>query len=248
MAMVVLGGVGLAMAEDPPRPQSVEAAAEAEALDPVVEKAMADLERRSAEVRDLAARFEEQKYTALLKKPMISHGSLRIVGDVARWESQSPREVISLRTKDELRVYYPQQKTVEIFQLGREMPMPDVSPLPAPAELRRHFRIETRVAKDLDPACTDDTCLALRLVPREAALREHMEFVDVVVDPATGLLRRAEVRDADGDRTVLLFTDIRTNTGLDARELELQLPADTREVRPLEAKGRDTESKEGHTP
>lgn len=243
-----LGAEFMARAEDPPGGAALPTAASPAPEDPAVTRAMEELARRSEQVHDLTARFEEQKYTALLRKPMVSRGRLRIVGDVARWETESPHEVITRRDRGELRIYYPQQKTVEVFPLGRHSAMPDISPLPAPAELREHFRMEPIPVDGSGAGCSDEACLALRLHPRTAVLAEHIRTIDVVVDRSTGLLRRAEVKDPDGDRTVLVFSEVRVNTGLKAEDLDLDLPAGTKEVRPLPGSSPSAGAAEAHKP
>jgi outer membrane lipoprotein-sorting protein len=203
----------------------------AEAGDPEVERALAALERRCAEVHDLTARFEEQKYTSLLKEPLVSRGTVRMAGGRVRWDAETPRRVVTLIDRREVRIYYRERKTVEVYEVGAHMPVPNVSPLPRPAELREHFRIEPASSEDTEHGCAAETCLALRLTPRDAALSERITAIDVWVDRASALLRRAELVDPDGDRTVWVFTDVRVNTGLTERDLALDVPPGTRESR-----------------
>ena len=53
----------------------------------------------------------------------------------------------------------------------------------------------------------------------------------------TGIIRSATNIDADGDRTLLTFTHVRTSTGVSDADLELKLPAGTKMVKPLEGLG-----------
>ena len=75
--------------------------------------------------------------------------------------------------------------------------------------------------------------LAFRLRPKEDSLRDYVERVDVLVDVQTACVVQAEMTDADGDRTVLLFRDVKTNTGLNETDVELVVPDGTRTTRML---------------
>jgi len=196
-------------------------------LDPAMLGVMEELGRRADDVRDLTARYEERKHTALLKKPLVTRGRVRIVGTRARWDADSPRKTVTLLDPSEVRIYYPERSTVEVYPIGAHLQFPTVSPLPRWAELREHFRIEARSAMEMESKVEPSGYLFLSLTPLRPALREYVETVDVAIDRSSGLLHRADITDPDGDRTIMIFSDARTNTGLASDDLSLDLPAGT---------------------
>jgi outer membrane lipoprotein-sorting protein len=74
------------------------------------------------------------------------------------------------------------------------------------------------------------------LTPTDESLAQHVDEVRVTLDVPSACVTRVEMLDADGDRTVIRFTDVRTNTGIRDGELDLNVPAGTKVSRPLEGK------------
>jgi outer membrane lipoprotein-sorting protein len=225
VAGTFLGAVGLAVVASARQPQ---------ALDRETESAVRELAGRADEVGDLSARYEERKHTALLKKPLVTRGRVRIVGHRARWDAEAPHRTVTLLDQSEVRIYYPERSMVEVYPIAAHLQFPTVSPLPRWKELAEHFRVEPRSAQEGDPQGAAEHLL-LRLTPVQPALRDYVATVDVAIDRSSGLLRQAEITDPDGDRTVMLFSDVQTNTGLAPHDLDLDLPAGTQVVRPLSA-------------
>ena len=64
-----------------------------------------------------------------------------------------------------------------------------------------------------------------RARPRPGPLKDHIERVRALLDPEAPAIVALEMADADGDRTVLRFSAVRTNTGLVASDVTLDLPA-----------------------
>lgn len=208
----------------------------AEAVDPAVKQALADLDRKAAGVRDVTAGFKEYKYTPLLRRPLVTEGVLRIRGGTSRWDAQKPRPIVTLIGGDEVRMYYPERATVEVYEIGASLRFMAVSPLPRPATLQEHFRLVPLPLDPIDGPWNERTHLGIRLTPTSSALREYIETVDVVIERESSYVVRAELRDADGDRTVLIFSDIRVNTGLTDGDMQLALAPGTKVVRPLAGK------------
>jgi outer membrane lipoprotein-sorting protein len=194
-----------------------------------------DIDRRAAQVVDLSGRFRQEKHTALLKKPLVSSGRIRTRGAIVRWDTEAPETAVLYSDGKEIRMYYPRQAVVEVYPTDRRLADLAASPLPRLASLRQHFTIEPLPPDQRPEAERDDAnLLALRLVPSDDFLGQHVDEVRVVLDVAAAGVVRVEVYDSDGDRTVIRFSDIRTNTGIATDELDLALPAGTRVSRPME--------------
>ena len=209
------------------------------AADPKLEALLKDVDRRAAATADLSGRFAQEKHTALLRKPLVSSGRIRMKGNVVRWDTEEPEPAVLHSDGREFRLFYPKQSVVEIYPIDRRLSDLAASPLPRLDALRQHFRIEELPAERVPKEERGDANrLSLRLVPTNDYLAEHVDEVRVTLDVAAAYVVRVEMDDADGDRTVIRFGDVMTNTGTKDTELNLVLPAGTKVSRPFDgAKG-----------
>lgn len=206
----------------------------AHAEDEALQKRLDAINQRSDGVRDLTADFTEEKFTVLLKKPMVSKGRVRAIGSRTRWDTSSPHPSTMFTNETEVAIYFPDRKAVEIYPIDRRLQPLVVSPIPRLATLRRHFDMEELPAKG-DDASTDHHML-LKLIPKSETIAEHVEDVRVRIDTRLGLADRVEVTGSDGDRTVITFTNLRTNIGLSEDDVAQAYPAGTKRTYPLESK------------
>jgi outer membrane lipoprotein-sorting protein len=204
------------------------------ATDPALWKRMVEIDARGAEVRDLTADFEQRKFTALLRKPLVSSGAIRVRGSAMRWDTQLPEPTVLAIDEKEVRLYYPRQKTLEVYAIDQRFSSLAASPLPRLEVLRRFFSFERIAVKSFESGLDETSGLALRLTPINQALGEHIEAVRVLLEVKTGLIQQAETIDVDGDRTLLVFSRPRTNTGLEEKDVRLEIPAGVKVSRPLQ--------------
>lgn len=199
-----------------------------------------DIDARAGRAADLAGRFRQEKFTALLKKPLVSTGRIRMKASVVRWDTQAPEPGVLYSDGREIRMYYPNQSTVEIYPIDGRISDLAASPLPRLALLREHFKIEPLPDKHVSEGERDERKFVnLKLTPTDAFLSEHVDEVRVSLEIAAACVVRVEVFDADGDHTLIRFTDLKTNTGIREGDLALVLPAGTKVSRPLEGSGGD---------
>lgn len=226
-----------------PRHRSASGAATApSAPDEQLLRRLGEIDARAAHVIDLAGHFEQQKFTALLKRPLISSGRVRAAGSTARWDTDFPDRSVLYIDGKELRLYYPSQQAEEIYPIDQRMGDMLSSPLPRLATVRQHFSISSAQDEDLadlrsampGPRRTEAQILAIRLTPIEPELSKHIQEAIVVIDPVTALAIAVETIDADDDRTVITFSDMKLNTGIMASDLDLIVPSGTRVSHPLE--------------
>lgn len=204
-------------------------------VDPTLWKQMVAINAKGETVQDLKATFEQKKFTPLLKKPLVSTGEVRVRGATMRWDTQAPAATVMLINEKEVHLYYPQQKVVEIYKIDQQLSSLAASPLPRLDVLAKHFTFEKIAGKLMRVEGDPPNTLALRLVPTDPSLKENVDEVRVLIDEDEGYILRFEMTDADGDRTVIAFSGIQTNTKLPQSEMELALPSDVRISRPLEA-------------
>ena len=219
--------IGPTLAADAPRP-----------IDAALQHRLDDIDRRAGGVQDLSARFEQQKFTALLKKPLVSAGRVRMKGGSVRWDTESPEPAVLHSDGREIRMYYPRQRVVEVYPIDRRLTDLAASPLPRLTALREHFTIEPADLRDVDPVeaagIKTGSRIALRLTPTDDYLKEHVDHVFVLLDADAACVRQVEVHDADGDRTFIRFSDVKLNAGLKDADIALSVPAGTKVSRPLE--------------
>ena len=203
-------------------------------IDPQLWSRMLEINQRSIAIEDLVARFRQEKHTSLLKRPLVSTGTVRVRGEVMRWDIEAPEPTVMLVTDREVQLYYPQQKVVESYTIDQQLASLASSPLPRLSVLREHFAFKPIEASQMDPPSDVDDLLAIELTPLKEAIAEHITRVRVLLDASAGYILRVEMTDADEDRTVIIFSDVKANTGLGPEALELKLPRDVTVTRPLE--------------
>ena len=201
--------------------------------DPELWREMTAVNELGADITRLTADFEQRKFTALLRKPIVSTG--RIVARDERVLSVTERPEPSRVLVDaaEIKIYYPGHRVMEVYPIDKDLGALASSPLPKLDVLKRFFTFDRMAAKDLDPSADDASHLAVRLTPSDATLAEHVEEVRVLLDRKTGLVNRVETLDPDGDRNVITFANVRTGDDV-TEEPTLEVPPGTKVSRPLE--------------
>ncbi len=196
-----------------------------------------ELDGKVGAIRDVTASFVERKFTALLKKPLVSRGVVRVKGPMALWDTRSPHRSIVSLDKERIRIFYPERKAVEVYDLSNgagDRSWLNCLPIPRLSQLGQSFTIDRLPDDAVEERPFDERRhVGLRLVPTDRALGRYIERVHVIVDRQSACALRAEMFDADGDRTVIEFDDVKVNTGLEARDVELVVPAGVAESHPL---------------
>jgi outer membrane lipoprotein-sorting protein len=203
--------------------------------EPALKKQLEAIDARAAKIKDFTSDFRQEKFTALLKKPLVSTGTVRVAGPVIRWDTKQPEAAVLHSDGKEVRMFYPEQKLLEIYWIDQRLGELASSPLPRLKTLRQHFTIERGDGKGFS-APKNREVLPLRLVPSEESLREHVQAVNVLLDVRAAHILELEIIDADGDRTHVSFSAVRLDTGLKPDDLDLDVPEDTTVSRPLDLK------------
>ncbi len=206
--------------------------ATAPAVDPQLMARLTEIDARAATISTLAADFEQRKFTALMRKPLVSNGQIRVKGATLRWDTDRPEKTVLLITDADVRLYYPAQASVEIYTIDQRMAQLASSPLPRLTILKERFSFTEIPAAAMDKAADAAKFLALKLTPIQDELRQHVREVRVLLDIHSGYIVQGEFTDADGDRAVIRFTNVRTN--VEIGDLQLKPPPGTKITRPLE--------------
>jgi len=201
------------------------------------------IDAKAAGIKDVRADFEQHKHTPLLKKPLISSGRILIKGKTMRWDTLKPRYSVMWVGAKDIRLYYPEDKVVEIYDLSQEMRHMTASPVPRLEGMVRHFEIQVpQKSKGGEIDFAKLEVLELILIPRDASLKKHIAQTQVLIDVKTAFCRQMRFVDVDGDRTILYFRNIKFNSGLKDADLELKVPGGTRISRPLKPVKAPTET------
>ena len=203
-------------------------ATSAPALDPAFLKRLEAVDAKTAAIRDLSASFEQKKFSPLLKRPLTSVGTIHAVGDAMLWKTDKPAPTRLRIDGRSLQLLDLTQKTLENYPLQGKLASMAASPLPRLATLREKFDL----AVDPDAKAGE---LAVRLTPRDPELAKYVDYVRVQLNEALGVVERFELVDPDGERTEITFTQPKLNSGLTAKDLELDPPAGTKTMRPMDA-------------
>lgn len=210
--------------------------------DPALEAKLADIDTRAGKIQDYTARFEQQKYTALLRKPLVSSGVVKVLGPVVRWDTEKPDPAVLHADGAEVKLYYPKQKLVEVYPIDKRMTDLAASPLPRLATLRQHFSFEpmqpAAMKADAGALADGDDRVAVRLRPTGDFLKQHLSEVRVLLDVKSAFMLCVVTVDKEGDRTVIRFSDARLNSGLKPADVAFTPPADARVSRPLDLGGK----------
>ncbi len=197
---------------------------------------MKQIDAKVGQISDLTASFQQKKFTPLLKKPLVSAGSVLAKGSAMLWDTRTPEPTVMRVDAKEVTIYYPKQKTAEVYPLAGQLSAVAASPLPRLAVLLEHFKFTAANPADLGQR-EDDGVLAFRLAPIDPGIREHVDHVLVAIDANRAFIKTFEMTDSDGERTLIEFSDVKINSGVDDHRLDLRLPAGVKTVRPLENLG-----------
>ena len=192
-------------------------------------------------IKDLSATFAQRRYSPLLKKPIETRGTLKSVQGLTRWDTDKPRPSTMMVKADRLEVYDPEQKTLEVYPIEKRLGQLLANPQPGVDAWRKHFTLE-RVKPDALSKAMREQCqvdddsegrLLIRLTPRDADVAELIDHLLVVLDTETGLTRGMAWSNGEDERTEILFSKVKQNSGLKRAALRLEVPESTRVVYPL---------------
>ena len=175
-------------------------------------------------IRSLSASFTERKHLSLLARPVHSQGTFLYArpGRI-KWEYAEPEPRTFLITESHFLAYYPLQKRAEEVPLGR-------------LTGRRVFRVFGigQSAEDLgkffdialaDPGDQKGTHL-LVLTPKRRRVKDRLQQVRFWVESTSYLPRQLEYVEADGDSTLLVFSNIRVNPDIAEGRFAVEIPKD----------------------
>ncbi len=189
-----------------------------------------------AGLKTLAIRFQQEKRLRILRKPLLSSGTIRL--DLAssrlRCTVLDPDGKIDselLAEKTAVHLFYPGLKKVEIYDLGAGAAPPVAFPgLGGDIEaLRRDYEVALHREKGADrlvltPKSPGAPMRRMELVLKEFAVKEMVQV------------------DKSGDSVRLIIEEFRKNPPLAPGDFDLAIPPGTEETRPLGKKSAEKKS------
>jgi outer membrane lipoprotein-sorting protein len=221
-----------AKAQTTSQPASPPATQSSEAFD----QQLSIIDQRAGKIQDLVADFVQEKRSPLLRKPLISRGTVKAKGAAALWETTEPEPTVMTIDPQQLRLYYPKQKTLEEYPMRGQLGMMAASPLPRLEAIRQNFNLAPDDGTGLPPVEDAVRLVPVRLTPKDPQLAKYVDHVRVLLDPQRGLVLMFEMVDPDGEQTVIRFSNIRTDTGISDDAMKLNPAPGTKVVRPMEGR------------
>jgi outer membrane lipoprotein-sorting protein len=197
------------------------------------EQKLHEINARSVRIKDLTADFVQEKQSQLLRNPMVSRGTVTAKGDISRWETTAPEPTRMTCDPHLLRIYYPDRQVVEEYPVASRLGMLAASPLPSLDVIQQNFALSPDAGDGLILPAEPSNFLAARMDPANDDIRKYIDHARVLLDPDRGLVLALEMVDPDGERTVIRFSNIKTDVGLKDDAVRLDLPANVKVVHPL---------------
>ena len=178
------------------------------------------LQQKYDGVKDFSTDFAHVYRGGLLKKQLVEKGRLLIKRPgKMRWEYTEPEEKLFVSDGVKLYSYIPQDKQVIVSSV----PPDDAAPAPAlflagKGNLMRDFA----VSFDETATAVPTGARALKLVPK--APQPDYDWLVLLVDPSTLLLRGLVTTDAQGGTSRFSFSNLKENVGLADKAFTFKIP------------------------
>jgi outer membrane lipoprotein carrier protein len=178
------------------------------------------VESRYAEIADLHANFSQQSYFVGLQKPAEeSRGEVSFKRPgMMDWLYEPPNEQRFVADGKSVWWYQKKENQVHIRDLQESFSSDvPVSFLLGVGKLRENFK--------LDSACITDAGILLKLRPLKP--NATLDEFHLLIDSKTRAPIGARVLELQGNETAILFSNVKTNSGLSEKHFTLDIPKGT---------------------
>jgi outer membrane lipoprotein-sorting protein len=198
------------------------------------------MEKKASSVKDLTARFTQEKKLKICTAPLVSEGVLFMKsGEEGRrkivWRTQKPEEILHIIDGGKLTVYFPALREAEEYDLSKARP--EFTRLLLAPQITKGMTEDFDVEILQEPA-GDQKDTVLGMTPKAALAKKYMAEVRLWVEPRDSNVWKFQYIEPNGDSTTISLQDIKLNTDLTDEVFGLKLPADVKVTRPLEQIGR----------
>jgi outer membrane lipoprotein-sorting protein len=179
---------------------------------------------QEASIKTVTARFTETTTTALLTRPVVSHGVLAVVRPdriVLRYADPEPHVVLIEGAA--MTFAWPSRAIVQRSDIGGARKRIDKYFLDkSPAELRRSFKITAAVATDRANAWH------ITMQPTRSQISEGLTRLHLWIDRTSTLLAAMRLDFPNGDTKLMAFEDVQVNGTVDPKLFSIEATTESR--------------------
>jgi outer membrane lipoprotein carrier protein len=192
----------------------------AQSASPSAVEVAAALQRKIDTIRDFSADFTHQHQSGVLRRKLVEQGSLLVKKPGRmRWEYKSPEKKLFVSDGARIYFYEPATNQVTVSEVPREDEATSAALfLAGKGSLTRDFNpslIEP-------PEATAAGTYTLRLDPKKP--QADYDWLEIVADRNTLLIRSLSAAEKDGGRSTFLFSKFKENVGVGDKPFEFQIP------------------------
>ncbi len=226
LVVLALGNAGLNVHSDsPPKKQKYKKSSFSSAMTPEVRQAVEKMQKFYEDTRDFDANFKQTyKYKTFARKTKAS-GRVRFMksGASMRWDYEKPNEKVFVIAGEKVYAYDKEAQQLTISRLNSDRLSASITFLWGQGKLTHEFIIQKSTRQD------DQNRFTLELTPKTNDPR--FQKIYFVLDPNSYSVRESLVIDPDGSENHMLFSEIKTDTGLSRADFRINPPKGTNIIR-----------------
>jgi outer membrane lipoprotein-sorting protein len=214
-------------------------------------------EARVKTLTSFTCRFRQEKKVSFMRRPLVSSGTMAYRDRRLLWKTEKPSPGFLSVDANEVRIYTPEFKTLEIVSLGAPS---ESTPAGAPAAagdrpaatpttsaaspmagafpgftgdfrgLRDSYAIDLAPAAEGAEDAAKEGDVRLRFTPRTDELKNEVTAIEVTLD-RDSMVKAWRIARANGDELVLTISDFVANARVTDSELTFDVPADVKVTR-----------------
>jgi outer membrane lipoprotein carrier protein len=194
---------------------------------PLSESELKNLLAAIRQNRSTQADFQEERVIQLMKKPVVSSGTVRFQPpNKFRREVKGNSPSITVSDGRNLWIYYPNFKSAERYPLGKGSPLDATV-----AAINSALNLENVESSFTISATKSDNGHELALLPRTAAMKRVFQKLDLRIN-SEFRVERTDMLLPNGDRIVATYSN-QTRASIPASTFEFKPPAGTEVTTPL---------------
>jgi outer membrane lipoprotein carrier protein len=194
-------------------------------MTPEVRQAVEKMQKFYEKTRDFDANFKQTyKYKTFARKTQAS-GRVRFMksGASMRWDYWKPNEKIFVIAGEKIYAYDQEAQQLTISRLNSDRLSASITFLWGQGKLTQEFVIQKSTRQG------DQNRFALELTPK--IIDPRFQKIYFVLDPTSYSVRESMVIDPDGSENHMLFSEVKTDTGLSKADFRINPPQGTNIVR-----------------
>lgn len=197
-----------------------------------VEGVLRQLDSAAKGFHGLSADVERTKVTVVVDDKSTESGSMLLRGDKMLLQMKAPDQRTILRTGDNLYVYTPGLNRVEEYNLGKNRSLVDQFLLLGFATQGKELEKNYLITVLSEPVLNDRKTVELELTPKSEEVRNQFSKIEIWLDEATWLPIQQQFNETgSGDYTVIRYTKMVRNPGIDESEFKPHWPKGTEKLK-----------------